>query len=58
MAGILELINQLEEEQNYEDALEYLQIASDEQLGSYDIKKDTGKSLNLSEVNFMSFDYD
>ncbi len=23
-----------------------------------DIKKDTGKSLNLSEVNFMSFDYD
>ena len=46
MAGILELINQLEEEQNYEDALEYLQIASDEQLGSYDIKKDTGRILN------------
>lgn len=46
MVEILELIEKLEAEEKYEEALEYLLIALEEKLGSWDIQKDIGRVLN------------
>ncbi len=46
MDEIFKLINKLEEEHNYEEALEHLEIAFEEKLGSFDIRKDMGRILN------------
>ena len=59
MVEILELIEKLEAEERYEEALEYLLIAFEEKLGPWDIQKDIGRVLNKMrryEEALISFD--
>lgn len=43
---IFKLINKLEEEHDYDEALKHLEIAFEEKLGSFDIRKDIGRIYN------------
>jgi len=46
MDEIFNLINKLEEECNYEEAINHLEIAFEEKLGSFDIRNDMGRIYN------------